>query len=84
MKILFYNWLQFDDVKVFGGGVNIYQKNLIDYLISHTSHEIYFLSGGLKYNPFRDDAYIEKTTNIFGDKCHSFVMVNSPLLAPAL
>lgn len=84
MKILFYNWLQFDDVKVFGGGVNIYQKNLIDYLINHTSHEIYFLSGGLKYNPFRDDAYIEKTTNIFGDKCHSFVMVNSPLLAPAL
>ena len=28
MKILFYNWVQFDDPERRGGGVSIYQRNL--------------------------------------------------------
>ena len=50
MKILFYNWIQFDKKNNFGGGVNVYQKNLIEYFISHTDDEIYFLSSGVDYN----------------------------------
>lgn len=33
MKILYYNWTQFDKKNNSGGGVNVYQKNLIQYLI---------------------------------------------------
>ena len=28
MKILYYNWIQFDKKNNTGGGVNVYQKNL--------------------------------------------------------
>ena len=36
MRILFYNWIQFDKKNNSGGGVNVYQKNTIDYLIKNT------------------------------------------------
>lgn len=83
MKILHYNWIQFDNEKNIGGGVNIYQRNLIDYLISNTNHEIYFLSSGWKYNPFNKKTYIKQTKNIFNDRCKSFEIINSPIMAPA-
>lgn len=33
MKILYYNWIQFDEL--YGGGVNVYQKNIIEELIKN-------------------------------------------------
>ncbi len=82
MRILFYNWVQFDNKKNIGGGVNIYQRNLIEYLIKNTENEVYFLSSGWKYNPFKDETYVQKTTNIFGTNCHSFEVINSTVIAP--
>ena len=35
MRILYYNWIQFDNEQNQGGGVNIYQRNIIDYLIKN-------------------------------------------------
>ena len=57
LKILYYNWVQFDNEKKEGGGVNIYQKNLIDYLVKNTNNEIYFLSSGWKYDPIKKYPY---------------------------
>ena len=83
MKILYYNWIQFDNKDNIGGGVNIYQRNLIDYLVNNTDYEIYFLSSGWKYNPFKKQPYIKPTDNIFKDKCKSFEIINSSIMAPA-
>ncbi|MGN1154363.1 MAG: glycosyltransferase, partial [Candidatus Gastranaerophilaceae bacterium] len=66
-----------------GGGVNIYQRNIIEYLIKNTEHEIYFISSGLKYNPLNTKTYIKKTKNIFGERCKSFEIINSSIMAPA-
>jgi glycosyltransferase involved in cell wall biosynthesis len=83
MKILYYNWLPFDNPRNEGGGVNIYQKNLIEEMVKDYSHDIYFLSSGWKYNPLKSSAYIRRTKNVFGDKCKSFELINSPMIAPA-
>lgn len=83
MKILYYNWIQFDNKDNIGGGVNIYQRNLIDYLVNNTDYEIYFLSSGWKYNPFKTQPYIKATDNIFKEKCKSFEIINSSIMAYA-
>lgn len=83
MKILYYNWIQFDNPQHMGGGVNIYQNNLIEYLTSHTNNEIYFLSSGWFYNALKSSPYIRKTKNCFSPTCKSFEIINSPIMAPA-
>lgn len=83
MKILYYNWIQFDNEKNQGGGVNVYQKNLIDYLVNNTEQEVYFLSSGWEYNPLKTSPYIKETSNIYGNRCKSFVVINSSIMAPA-
>lgn len=83
MKILYYNWVQFDNEKNQGGGVNVYQRNLIGSLTHNTNNEIYFLSSGWKYNPLKTKTYIQETSNIFKDKCRSFEIINSSIMAPA-
>jgi glycosyltransferase involved in cell wall biosynthesis len=83
LKILYYNWLPFDNARNEGGGVNIYQRNLIEELVKDNSNDIYFLSSGWKHNPFKASAYIKETENIFGGKCKSFEIINSPVPAPA-
>lgn len=83
MKILYYNWIQFDNEKNNGGGVNVYQRNLVDYLTQNTEHDIYFLSSGWKYNPFHKNAYIRNTKNVYGNKCKSYEIINSSIMAPA-
>lgn len=82
-KILYYNWVQFDNKEKMGGGVNIYQYNLIDELKDNSNYELYFLSSGLKYNPFKPYTYIKRTDNIFGNRCQSFEIINSSIIAPA-
>lgn len=82
MKILYYNWTQFDKRINEGGGVSVYQKNLIDYLVNKTDNEIYFLSSGTCYNVMKQNTYIEETHNTFGNKCRTFQIVNSKCVAP--
>ncbi len=82
-NILFYNWVQFDNKKNNGGGVNVYLKNLISEFYNSNDYEIYFLSSGWKYNPLKKYAYVERTNNIYADKIKSFEIINSPIMAPA-
>lgn len=83
MKILYYNWVQFDNETRTGGGVNVYQYNLIDALKDRSDYELYFLSSGWKYNPFKKGIYIRETKNIFNEKCRTFEIINSSIIAPA-
>lgn len=81
MKILYYNWVQFDDPEKRGGGVSVYLKNLIDHLMKQNI-DVYFLSSGLSYNFFKKYIYLKKTQNIFGQRCKSFEIVNSHVMSP--
>ena len=84
MKILYYNWIAFDNPGQLGGGVNLYQRDLIRWMVTNDSeYDISFLSSGWKCNPLRKDVYVVPTCNIFGDKCHSYEIINSPIMAPS-
>ena len=84
-KILLYNWVQFDDEEKRGGGVTVYIKNLIDHLLKDERNEIYFLSSGMAYDLKKTSMRIEATHNIYEGtgRCHSFEVVNSPVLSPS-
>lgn len=83
-KILYYNWIQFDEKERRGGGVTVYQKNLIEEFIRKGEYKIYFLSSGVEYNFFKKKPYIERTKNIYGEKCKSYKIVNSLIPAPGM
>lgn len=82
-KILIYNWVPFDETENKGGGVSVYTKNLIRHLIRRDDLEVYFLSSGRAYDIRQKGTFIEPSENIFGDKCCSFQIVNSPVLSSA-
>lgn len=81
-KLLYYNWIQFDNDEKKGGGVNSYQRNIIEELLKEDGIEIYFISSGREYNLIKRNTYIKETKNIFGERCRTFRIVNSPILAP--
>lgn len=82
-SILIYNWAQFDNPNMDGGGVSVYIKNIIDTLIKKDVR-VFFLSSGFSYTGLSDKPFIEQTDNMFSkDGVQSFRVVNSPIKAPA-
>lgn len=81
MKILFYNWAIFYERNV-GGGVGVYQKNLIDYFKKEENIKCYFLCSGDIYSPFTDRPFIKKLKNQY-EGCESYALINSNVMAPA-
>ena len=81
MKILYYNWVQFDDPEKRGGGVSVYLKNLIGQLVKQDI-DVYFLSSGLPYNFFKHDVYVRRTKNGLGNNCKTFEIINSRVMSP--
>lgn len=79
MKILIYNWDLLDGKN--GGGVVTYIKNLISGLISN-KYDVWFINSGLTYTSDKK-LRIEKRTTSFGEKVHSFEIINSPVIAPS-
>ncbi|GHU94242.1 hypothetical protein FACS1894208_04980 [Clostridia bacterium] len=81
-KVLIYNWLPFDNPWNFGGGVNIYCRNLVDTLLQERPDAtVYFLSSGFAYVGNTTEIFYRKLENVFGDRCRSFEIVNSPVPA---
>lgn len=81
-KVLIYNWLPFDNMWGWGGGVTIYCKNIIEEMIRHNPEiSIYFLSSGFAYSADSDKTYVRKLGSIYGDKVHQYEIVNSPVPA---
>ena len=80
-RILFYNWVAFDDDEKRGGGVSIYQRNLTEALVQ-AGWQVDFFSSGLAFDMESDTPRFERTDNVFDPACRSFQMVNSPILSP--
>jgi glycosyltransferase involved in cell wall biosynthesis len=82
MRILLYNWVQYDDIESRGGGVRIYEHNLVEHLAHSSDHEIYVLSSGLEHDFLDPRIRIEPTTNSHGSRVKSYTVVNSTVIAP--
>ncbi len=83
-KLLFYNWVQFDEKGSPGGGVTKYLFNLISHIVKrYEDVEVYFLSSGYRYNTSTTETYLQKTRNCFDGRVSSFEIINSPVPAPA-
>ncbi|HET9500952.1 MAG TPA: glycosyltransferase [Marmoricola sp.] len=82
MRFLLYNWVPFDDPERRGGGVRVYQKNLVDYLVHHTEHDVVAVASGLEHDIIDRSFRIEETQNEYPGRVRSFSIVNSPVMAP--
>jgi len=82
MRILLYNWVQYDDIESRGGGVRIYEKNLVEHLAGSSDHEVYTMASGLEHDFLDPRIRIEPTANIHGSRVRSFTVVNSTVIAP--
>ncbi|MFT4959088.1 MAG: glycosyltransferase involved in cell wall biosynthesis [Paracoccaceae bacterium] len=84
MKILFYNWVDYLDDENRGGGVSVYQHNLIHALDDEGNNDCYFLSSGISYDMFSTAprwARIKHGPN--EGRRRRFEIINSGVLAPA-
>ena len=79
MKILFYNWDKIDGNV--GGGVTIYQRNLVKYLLKKDEDNVYVLNSGYSYN-VSSKLQIKQIDNKISDRVKTFEIFNSPVLAP--
>lgn len=78
MKILLYNYTQYNEQGTAGGGVTVYLRNLVKSLKA-LNHEIIFLSSGDRYS------ILERSPSIRyyeGDVAHA-VIYDSPVVAPS-
>ncbi len=80
MKILYYNWVDYQDIENRGGGVTVYQRNLIDELAANKKYQVYFLSSGLDYSIHTRKPYIKEGRSYRGTR--RFTLINSEVLAP--
>jgi glycosyltransferase involved in cell wall biosynthesis len=80
LKILYYNWVDFEDEQRRGGGVSIYQRNVIDAAV-RKGDEVWYFSSGVSYSPFSRRPYMRevqsKTKGV-----RKFEIVNSTILSP--
>lgn len=84
MKILFYNWVDYLDDENRGGGVSVYQHNLIHALDDEGNNDCYFLSSGISYDMFSTaprSARVKHGEN--EGRKRRFEIINSGVLAPA-
>ncbi len=80
-KILYYNWVDYENDDGAGGGVNLYQKNLLSYLRDESDLKIYFLSAGQTFNLLSTNIRIEELPRL--DGIRRFEIVNSSVFSPA-
>ncbi|MGH7172609.1 MAG: glycosyltransferase, partial [Gemmataceae bacterium] len=80
MKVLYYNWVDFEDEQQRGGGVSIYQRNLID-AAAHCGDEVWFLSSGFCYSPFSRRPFLREV-KARNHGVRKFEIVNSTIISP--
>lgn len=83
MKILYFNWVPTRALSIDGGGVSIYQKNLLLELPNNYDVEIYYLTTSYAYNLFSSKPYIREVSQPKIKNIKEFELVNSPILAPS-
>lgn len=84
MKILIYNWTQFDNTVGRGGGVSVYLRNIVPEFLKRDGVDVDFISSGEHYDLLRKRPYVSETKNAFSSQgMRSFRLINSPIKAPA-
>lgn len=80
IKILYYNWTDFEDERQRGGGASLYQQSLID-AARQRGDEVWFLSSGASYSPFSRRPFLREV-KAQTDSVRKFEIVNSPFVGP--
>ncbi|PRY23005.1 glycosyl transferase family 1 [Aliiruegeria haliotis] len=83
MKILYYNWVDYLDAEKRGGGVTVYQKNLITHLGQKSDVDVYSISSGISYDMFSNAPRWEPVRH--GSKenrARRFEIINSAVMSP--
>ncbi|MEM9128152.1 MAG: glycosyltransferase [Pseudomonadota bacterium] len=84
MRILYYNWVDYLDDEKRGGGVSIYQRNVMAALDMQTEMAATFLSSGLSYDIVnRAPRWEQMRHGPKTDRHRRYEIVNSGVLAPA-
>ena len=80
MRVLYYNWVDYEDAQKRGGGVTVYQRNLVD-AATRAGDEVAFLSSGIAYGLIRRKPRIRR---VRGSRVgvRKYEIVNSPILSP--
>lgn len=84
MRILYYNWVDYLDPERRGGGVTVYQRNIIEALDGVAGVDVWFLSSGISYD--LNTAPPRWAAVRHGPKerrTRRFEIINSEVLAPS-
>jgi len=80
VRILYYNWVDYLDADARGGGVSVYQRNIIAGLSDDPSIHCAFLSAGTSYDLRRRAPRI---VTLQEGRSPRYALVNSGLIAPS-
>lgn len=84
MKILYYNWVDYLDDEHRGGGVTVYQRNLMHSWDTDPAIQEVFLSAGVSYDlRNRKPRWEQVRHGPTEDRARRYEIVNSGVLAPA-
>ena len=84
MKILFYNWVDYLDAEKRGGGVSVYQRNLIKAFADDPEVDAWFLSSGISYDLMGDTPRWDRVRYAPSEHAdRRFEIVNSRVLSPS-
>ncbi|PSL17621.1 glycosyltransferase [Shimia abyssi] len=83
MHILYYNWVDYLDPEKRGGGVTVYQRNLIEDLKARPDIRTDFLSSGITYDLTSQKPRWQVIGEEGPGECRRFEIVNSGALAPS-
>lgn len=84
MKVLYYNWVDYLDREKRGGGVSIYQRNLLAALHAQGGHEAHFLSSGIAHEFRRGAPRWAELPKAAGEApVRRFEIINAGLMAPS-
>lgn len=83
-RVLYYNWVDYLDAEGRGGGVTVYQRNLMAEMADQPDIEPVFLSSGLSHDLRGGAPRWESVRHgALADRAHRYEIVNSAVLAPA-
>lgn len=84
LRVLYYNWVDYLDAEGRGGGVTLYQRNVMAALKARDDVEAVFLSAGLSYDlPARAPRWEAVRHGTKADRDRRYELVNSGVLAHA-
>ena len=84
MKVLFYNWVDYLDDEKRGGGVSVYQRNLIQEFDADPQVTCHFLCSGISYDLLNSVPRWEQIRHgPSEDRERRFEIINSGVMSPA-